>query len=340
MSEKTNHNQKLKDLLKKHSEQTGRDADEFEREALEGFAMLNNEADAMDLKKSLDKKIYSEVFAEKKQESRRFYWLAAAALIGVIGMSIYLFQTYLAEKKTELAIQAPKTVPMLENAVPEASTASQQNSPLPKTTAEVKTIKQVQENNNQETTDIENEGQKLMEDLNDASYTAPAPVPANEASEREQTVKALPMSDQPNATTASEPSRSSTNLSETKEEIAGKKNKSVEKQDGLKKTSDENIVVVSAGTKSFPTCSFKGGDKELQKQLWDQLKQKNLLYPFDASLFLNKKGKIEKVLIKNADGLSAEDREKIIELIKQLNDFKVSGLKGSEQIEYRIEFRP
>lgn len=340
MSEEINHNKRLKDLLSKHLEQTGRDADAFEQEALEGFAMLKNEEEAMDLKKSVDARIYSEVFAEKKQESRRFYWLAAAVLIGVIGMSIYLFQTYFTTPKTELAIQTPKTVPMKENSVPEAPSPAQTNSPEPEGATEIKPIKQVQIDKSIHSSSVENEGQKFMEDLSDQSNVAPASAPASEIPEREQEVKALPVSDQTKASNPKESSRSAAEPLAAKEEIVAKKSKSKVSEDVLSKASDESIEIATVSTKPSPSCTFKGGNQELKKQLKDQLKQKNLLYPFDATLFLNKKGKIEKVLIKNSDGLNEEDQQKVIEVIKQLNDFKVSGLKGKEIIQYNIEFRP
>jgi hypothetical protein len=93
MSNNKDHNQRLKNLLNKNSTEMPDNADEFEKAALEGFALLESEQEVLDLKDSLDLKIYAEVFKAKKQDSRTRYWLAAAVLIGAIGFSIYFFQS-------------------------------------------------------------------------------------------------------------------------------------------------------------------------------------------------------------------------------------------------------
>jgi hypothetical protein len=78
-------NKKLKDLLNK-KEKDASSMDDFEREALDGFGMLENEQEALDLKETLDKKIYTKVFSPKKPTIT--YWFAAAGLLLVIGLSV------------------------------------------------------------------------------------------------------------------------------------------------------------------------------------------------------------------------------------------------------------
>jgi hypothetical protein len=87
----------LNELL--HKKQKG-ELDDFEREALEGFDTLSSE-EAHELKASLDTHMKDEVFAEKK--TIRVYWLAAAALVLVVGLSV-IFVMNNASNGKDLAI--------------------------------------------------------------------------------------------------------------------------------------------------------------------------------------------------------------------------------------------
>ncbi len=84
MSNQTNNNN-LKDFLKKSKTES---FDDFEKDALEGFQSLESEHDALELKSQVDKRIYAEVFSEKKS-TPKIYWFAAAGLVLVVGLSIF-----------------------------------------------------------------------------------------------------------------------------------------------------------------------------------------------------------------------------------------------------------
>lgn len=62
--------------------------DDFEKEALEGFDMLESEQEAVDLKAELDKKIGEQLFSEKRT-GLKVYWYAAAGLFLAIGFSVF-----------------------------------------------------------------------------------------------------------------------------------------------------------------------------------------------------------------------------------------------------------
>jgi hypothetical protein len=83
MSNKKNNN--LKDFLQKSDSEP---LDDFEKDALQGFYSLGSEQEALDAKEQLDKRIYAEVFIEKKS-NQKIYWLAAAGLFLVIGLSVF-----------------------------------------------------------------------------------------------------------------------------------------------------------------------------------------------------------------------------------------------------------
>src|SRR4051812_26571287 len=72
---------RLKDFLRQTP------ADDFEREALEGFSLLGNDEDILAAKKDLDQRMQPVLAREKKS---RVYWYAAAALLIVCGFSIFI----------------------------------------------------------------------------------------------------------------------------------------------------------------------------------------------------------------------------------------------------------
>lgn len=96
---------KLKDLLAKNNNSV---LDDFEKEALEGFAMLENEQEALGLKAALDARIKDKLFDTKKKRSP-FYWAAAAAMFLIMGLSAYFIlsnETEITQEKN-MAIVSP-----------------------------------------------------------------------------------------------------------------------------------------------------------------------------------------------------------------------------------------
>ncbi len=80
------HNNNLDHLFNK-AKADKQDLDDFERDALAGFDMLDSEQEAKDLKASLDTRIQKELFTKEEKNNPKVYWLAAAGLALVIGLS-------------------------------------------------------------------------------------------------------------------------------------------------------------------------------------------------------------------------------------------------------------
>src|SRR5436190_17371454 len=108
MSDRTNNreNDPLKDLFGRKND-AGRD--DFEREALEGFYMLNNEDEAFEAKKKLDERIDKEVFGKKEKNRKPVYWLAAAALLLIVGFSVFVLNENDRREEAKLAIHKVET---------------------------------------------------------------------------------------------------------------------------------------------------------------------------------------------------------------------------------------
>ncbi len=86
-----NPNNNLNDFLNKNKQSL---QDDFDKDAFEGFETFDNKEDAFNLKATLDKKINTTLFSEKKRyfdgfnSHNKIVWYAAASLLLVIGLSV------------------------------------------------------------------------------------------------------------------------------------------------------------------------------------------------------------------------------------------------------------
>lgn len=104
MTKKLNKNTAASEELFKRLESNDSEGlDDFEKEALEGFASLENPELAKSLNDTLHSKI-NDVYFEKKSGNRTFFYLSmAAGFVVVIGLSV-LFYTFFTGQKQELAL--------------------------------------------------------------------------------------------------------------------------------------------------------------------------------------------------------------------------------------------
>ena len=98
------HTKDLNELLD-HIKNPADDLDAFEQDALEGFASLENEQEALNMKARIDKRINEELF-EKKKQPLFIYWSAAAGVALLIGL-IFLFKTTNTLEKQDMAMNTP-----------------------------------------------------------------------------------------------------------------------------------------------------------------------------------------------------------------------------------------
>lgn len=148
MDEHNKDSKSFEELLKNMETRKTADLDDFEREALEGFALLESNDEAKEVKANLDEKIYSKLFNEDERKKRPVaYWFAAAGLLLVIGLSV-LFVTN-SENITGKKDVA-QTIPLEEKSTPanptlpvnENLSASENLSPTEKTINPSKDLKQ------------------------------------------------------------------------------------------------------------------------------------------------------------------------------------------------------
>jgi len=91
------------ELLKRLETNDSAGLDDFEKEALEGFASLENPELARSLQNKLDARI-SEEYSQKKSGNRTFFYLSmAAGLILIVGLTV-IFYNSINSNKAELAL--------------------------------------------------------------------------------------------------------------------------------------------------------------------------------------------------------------------------------------------
>lgn len=355
-------NRKLKELL----DQKGADnpsLDDFEKEALEGFAMLDSLEDAFDQKDKLDARIYQKVFAEEKKSRRGTYWFAAAGLFLVIGFSIYFIRDSGLDKK-EVAVQQdvsgiseqePKAPAELDLKVPapedkketfkdqgtlhenqDALTVSSKETESPAQPKKAITFSDDVDNNSTsgESVQVGFASQEMSAvAVNTAAKPASAPDPKEEEDLSEDLKK------QPVEEKAKEERLADKEVI-ISSEVATKNKKALKKSDRSKGSMSPAATVNPAGGAFDSTIAFyTGGEEALMKDLKALLEPKNLLFKFDATLFINEKKEVETAIFTEYSALNRSRQKEVLEVLKKLNKFS-SGGTAKTPLQYKLVFRP
>lgn len=129
MTKKINKHTVDKDELLKRLE-SGDDGalDDFEKEAMEGFASLENTAMSDRLMKDLDKRI-DETYAGKKKERSPWVWYSMAAGLALVVALSFLFVNNFKKEENLAYVQPKETPPPVENAVPSGEIKASEQAP-------------------------------------------------------------------------------------------------------------------------------------------------------------------------------------------------------------------
>ena len=102
-------NNNLKQLFNK-AKADEQNLDDFEKEAMAGFNMLESENEAFDTNNKMTDRINTELFNKTENSNHKVYWMAAAGLALVIGLSTFFILTDTNSiSKNNLAITDTKT---------------------------------------------------------------------------------------------------------------------------------------------------------------------------------------------------------------------------------------
>lgn len=361
MSEQENRgNKRLEDFLNKKDASS---MDDFEREAMEGFDLLNNQEEAMKLKNNLDKKIYGEVLAKSKKTPTR-YWFAAAGLILAIGLSV-VFVTNSNDQAQDLAVHQTKISP--EEAILKSAAEKEEPGLSPPPAEQETPAFKAEEKQN--TKDRQPEPSPSKSDFSAAktSGVGEKMSMAERADDAEEISNEKPSAAPPQYPVHTEPSTINGNGAiETKEgntdakqdaaeyeriEKLSKQNKTTSKKKAELRPQPASQAPENMGSGGLTTVSsitvagnenitYQGGNEALHQDIQDQLIKKNVEGAFDAKLTLNRNGVVESVTILTSIDLSKKEIKEILEILKSLSKFKVSNPSTlPDKIDYVIKYR-
>ncbi len=362
-------NKKLKEFLDTGKNSADEAMDDFEKEAQEGFALLENEQEIFDLKARVDKRVYSEVFTEEKK-SHKGYWYAAAGLMLVVGFTVYFIQNNPVAKKETLAVQAQQ-----QDAKDEIQKSMEAQ---PETSEDLKPKETKVLNGNSMTAGLQEKqgpafksipgkvdetvapkGLAYNTEMNSSGVAASAvaephvePAPAVTTDSKKQMNQApVALADEDfekdRAATKDDLAKSPAPESKADKAIILNEEERAQTSERKKKSvRKEQKVAVGAASQSelyftSITCYYTGGEEALVKDLRTIFGTKNLLQKFDATLYINEKRKVEKAVLTNAYELNTSDQQKVMDILKQLDKFNFTGTTPpSSLVEYKVVFRP
>ncbi len=340
---------KLKDFLLQKPEES---LDDFEREALEGFAMLESGTEILNLKAETDRKVYEKL--QGRPARKTVYWFAAAGLVLCIGLAVFFVSQNITVHEQNLAIEQKVYGPgeaQADSPVPESKPEGLEKAASPSNESSVdkgsgSSTKKVEKDgllsdDSKPTGTLDEtkkeEPQRLREDLSASGLSAPEPPSAYQPA-APSTLKNTNATDQGAEAMSQETVPRNDEFSEADESnVKAVKAKS---QSPERKKDMETVLAASpaAGqTEISASCSYPGGDAELRKELTKQLNAKSINKAFAVRLFISKKGKVERVEFIDASSFSKEEKQKLEQVLKQLSKFEnPNATSATYLIDYKL----
>jgi|JI7StandDraft_1071085.scaffolds.fasta_scaffold17743_4 hypothetical protein len=338
MSGKTNKDEQqkeFKDFLRNMGQKTGSDMDDFEREALEGFALLKEE-EALDLKRKTDLRMANEVFTPGTSTSSRKYWLAAASLFLVLGFVSYLFfNRSMVSSEKDLAIKSPS--PSNENILTPPSEEfkdkapdSPQMSAIPEQQAEQKKAEKVKFNppSSMSNKPVENGGTADLaatETLARADMEAPTTgIHKETESQKEDVVEEADtkrgMALDADKEGAATPSKKAKQLTQTAAPAAA--------------FATDASPVVTNSTPMAEACNYKGGMKGFLAELNAKLGPDKPNKQFQATIFLTESKQIRELIFKGDHRLTVQEQTNLRKAIQAMKDFEFEKASSAYVFEF------
>jgi hypothetical protein len=334
MSKQEKHNRSLHDFLNKEIKEP---EDAFEKEAREGFDMLENHGEAFELKAATDARVNKEVFVPKRERTV-FYWAAAASVALFTGFAVYFFNDFsqtqpLAVTQMEIKKEAD---PLPEQpqivATPAAPVAEKQENKklsgddgVKKTTPEARAL----EKNEKAAVNEEEKKEEKDKPAGKSNALQMTAASAEPVKDQESIASGANQEDNIKANTENEGAPA--------EQKRSKKSKQAEQVPAAAPTraqSDYEIADVNIRPE------YPGGHDQLLKEVLEKLKKKNSLVKFTATLFINgDNGGVEKIEFERGDDLSKAQKKVISEELSTLKKFLVPS-PANRTLTYELQFKP
>lgn len=341
---------KLKELLANKNDQH---QDDFEKEALEGFAMLRDEQESLDLKAKLDERMRKEVLS-KQQTRSPFYWIAAAAMLIIMGLSVWFILSDSSEVTShkDLAITQPKeTTDAASNTEKSFEAKAAELKPLvnAKEEASAPPLKSINQFESEPPMAV-GKSEPMAIELESKATASSGHVNVNDteadlAMEKSSADVVLAAKNEPEADDQSTPDRKEDMEISSNKNLTGKAKKENTRNEKSKSYSDQQPVL-AASTKparvemEANSCGYRGGNAALYRDLEGKLKAIELNKSFDAILSIDQTNKVVEVKFGKTNNLAADELEKIGTVLKTLDKFKPEGKEASPSCFFTLSYQP
>lgn len=332
-------NKKLKDLL---NEKNREQLDDFEKEALSGFDMLDNERESLDLKAELDTRITREVFNEEKSR-KPFFWIAAAAMLLITGLSAYfiLLDNEQSVNRQDLAVVAKKDLPENTPGLESSFEAKAAEISAPQTENEVrkKPVEKTKPAVAPEANAVQSTGAiNVSEPVTISADMAAAPVSNQQEDERES-------DDQDKARESFALAKKQEEKEEKAEAVKDKmvasyrRNEESDSKKADRKAKSAAPAAQPAEIEAAPSksnsggCDYVGGKEALRKDIEEKLTAKEINKGIEATLLIDKNKVIEVTFFKPVN-FSAKELKTVEQILKSLDKFSAFSCL------YRLSYQP
>lgn len=324
---------KLKDFLDR---KTDGEPDAFDKEALEGFSMLDRD-ESLRLKQSLDKKMADVLNASGDNKTRPMYWIAVAAMLIIVGFSTYLIlENDSVVPKKDIVVHTPG-IPSFEQRGAPAMDKQPAEKEIPVISLKEKEEKRLALKDQKVAPD--QEAVRASGEDNPVSETA---APENDMAyaekKEEVSVNAFDQTESAGAT-AIQPATSP--AAPAQKQMAGKNQKQVTDERTQKsKRSDPPASAAFESASSPSLVNYRGGTQELNADL-HKLLDKNSDLRFDAIIFLNADLAVQEVKFVETFGMRSKQENEIKSALKKLDKFEIEpGHEAIRLFEFVIKYRP
>jgi hypothetical protein len=333
--------------------------DDFEKDAISGIENYSSITNVKELQNNLKRRFEKEILKKSKKKPQTFYWLAAATLAFLIGLSVFFIfnsdQKFSKSKK--LAINITK-----EN-------VKFNNTNISRDTTELTNVMTTPSNSISATNDVrENNATSKISKKTTAQNEYEKPYKKIHSllnNKLKVSEKEIPTEDQV-MTAFNEENKSGINtLNEFEKE--NKKNNNIPENDFASVTKNNKVITETPSVNSpenkseqlrsvnlykgketrkveadeFVNCYYKGGEAEIIKDIKNKLTSKKANIKFDVIIFINQDKLVENVEFINSYSLTEFEKKEINAVIKSLNKFDFFMPPTTKNsFKYKLSFNP
>lgn len=333
--------------------------DDFEKDAIAGIENYSSIKNVKELQTKIKRRFETEILKKSRRKPPTFYWLAAATLALLIGLSVFFIfinnQTLTRSKNiaintardkesynnsdiTRRNDKLPEILITQSNSISETNVSSKNNAESnlsKKTIAKYenkklvnKTYPNINENSKVSEKEIPNQDQDMLAftEENKSSTSSSMALENENKKKNDVAEKNVASTSKNNQVIMATPS---VNSPENKSELL--KSENINKSRETKKVEADEFV----------NCYYRGGEAEIIKDISNKLNSKKSSLKFDAIIFINQNKIVENVEFINSYSLTEIDKKEIIAVIKSLNNFEFfMAPTKKNNYKYKLSYNP